>query len=139
MTWCKYFSEADFSIRKNIDYYHIHRIFFLDLVEKNLLKHWDRENREKNSHFFHKIPTSQKLISQNTFFSCRNLKNMQNWIIISVLLIKAIFLLVNKYIFQLTKYEHKDVCEIVSLTTRICLQLVLRNNHSLNALNFRPL
>ena len=26
-----------------------------------------------------------------------------------MLLIKAIFLQVNKYIFQLTKYEHKDV------------------------------
>ena len=34
---------------------------------------------------------------------------MWNGIIISVLLIKAIFLQVNKYIFQLTKYEHKDV------------------------------
>ena len=34
---------------------------------------------------------------------------MRNGIIISVLLIKAIFLLVNKYIFQLTKYENKDV------------------------------
>ena len=34
---------------------------------------------------------------------------MRNEIIISVLLIKAIFLLVNEYIFQLTKYEHKDV------------------------------
>ena len=36
---------------------------------------------------------------------------MWNGIIISVLLIKAIFLLENKYIFQLTKYEHKDVRE----------------------------
>ena len=34
---------------------------------------------------------------------------MRNEIIISVLLIKAIFLPVNKYIIQLTKYEHKDV------------------------------
>ena len=38
---------------------------------------------------------------------------MRNGIIISVLLIKAIFLLVNKYIFQLTKYEHKDVRESI--------------------------
>ena len=34
---------------------------------------------------------------------------MRNGIIISVLHIKAILLHVNKYIFQLTKYEHKDV------------------------------
>ena len=38
---------------------------------------------------------------------------MRNGIIISVLLIKAIFLLVNKYIFQLTKYGHKDVRESI--------------------------
>ena len=38
---------------------------------------------------------------------------MRNGIIISVLLIKAIFLQVNKYIFQLTKYEHKDVRESI--------------------------
>ena len=38
---------------------------------------------------------------------------MWNGIIISVLLIKAIFLQVNKYIFQLTKYEHKDVLESI--------------------------
>ena len=36
---------------------------------------------------------------------------MRNWIIISLLLIKAIFLQVNKYIFQLTNYELKDVRE----------------------------
>ena len=34
---------------------------------------------------------------------------MRNGIIISVLLIKVIFLQINNYIFQLTKYEHKDV------------------------------
>ena len=38
---------------------------------------------------------------------------MRNGIIISVLLKKAIFLQLNKYIFQLTKYEHKDVRESV--------------------------
>ena len=38
---------------------------------------------------------------------------MRNGIIISVLFIKAIFLQVNKYIFQLTKYEHKDVRESI--------------------------
>ena len=38
---------------------------------------------------------------------------MRNGIIISVLLIKAIFLQVNKYIFQLTKYEHKDIRESI--------------------------
>ena len=38
---------------------------------------------------------------------------MRNGIIISVLLIKAIFLQVTKYIFQLTKYEHKDVRESI--------------------------
>ena len=80
------------------------------MVEKNLLEYWDR----KIPHFFHKMPTLQKLISQNTFFSCRNRRNiMRNGIIISVLLIKAIFLLVTKYIFQLTKYEHKEVRESI--------------------------
>ena len=63
---------------------------------------------------------------------------MQNVIIISVLLINAIFLQVNKYISQLTKYEHKNIRESI-LTTRICLPLILRNNHSLNALNLRRL
>ena len=38
---------------------------------------------------------------------------MRNGIIISVLLIKAIFLQVNKYIFQPTKYEHKDLRESI--------------------------
>ena len=38
---------------------------------------------------------------------------MRNGIIISALLIKATFLLVNKYILQLTKYEHKDVGESI--------------------------
>ena len=56
------------------------------------------------------MPTSQKLIPQNTFFPFRNRKNiMRNGIIISVLLTKATFLQVNKYIFQLTKYEDNDV------------------------------
>ena len=34
---------------------------------------------------------------------------MQNEVIISVLLIKTVFLQANKYIFQLTKYEHKYI------------------------------
>ena len=38
---------------------------------------------------------------------------MRNGTIIIVLLKKAIFLLVNKYIFQHTKYEHKDVRESI--------------------------
>ena len=38
---------------------------------------------------------------------------MRNGIIISVLLIKAIFLQVNKYIFEFTKYEHKDIRESI--------------------------
>ena len=38
---------------------------------------------------------------------------MRNGIVISVLVIKAIFLQVNKYIFQLTKYEHKDIRESI--------------------------
>ena len=38
---------------------------------------------------------------------------MRNGIIISVLLIKAIFLQVNKYIFELTKYEHKGIRESI--------------------------
>ena len=38
---------------------------------------------------------------------------MRNGIIISVLTIKAIFLLVNKYIFQLTKHEHKESRESI--------------------------
>ena len=71
-----YFYKVDFSIRKT-QIIHIYTVSsFLDLVEKKLLKHWDRKNK------FHKIH----------FFSCRNRKNIvQNGIIISVLLIKAIF------------------------------------------------
>ena len=38
---------------------------------------------------------------------------MRNGAIISVLLIKVIFFQENKYIFQFTKYEHKDVCESI--------------------------
>ena len=38
---------------------------------------------------------------------------MRNGIIISVLVIKAIFLQVHKYIFQLTKDEQKDVRETI--------------------------
>ena len=45
---------------------------------------------------------------------------MENEIHVSVLLIKAIFLQVNKYIFQLTKYEHEDAWEsIVSDDTNL--------------------
>ena len=61
---------------------------------------------------FLKMPTSQN--STIYIFSCRNRKNIvRNEIIISVLLIKVIFLRVNKYIFQLTKYEHKDIRESI--------------------------
>ena len=45
------------------------------------------------------MPTSQKLIPQNTSFFIAQ---------------KAIFLQVNKFIFQLTKYEHKDVRESIN-------------------------
>ena len=40
---------------------------------------------------------------------------MRNGIIVSVLLVKVIFLQVTQkgYIFQLTKYEHKDVRESI--------------------------
>ena len=38
---------------------------------------------------------------------------MRNGIIISVLLIKVIFLQINKYVFQLTKYDPKDVRESI--------------------------
>ena len=38
---------------------------------------------------------------------------MRNVIIISVLVIKVIFLQVSKYIFQLTKYEDKDIRESI--------------------------
>ena len=40
---------------------------------------------------------------------------MRNGIIVSVLLVKVIFLQVTqkRYIFQLTKYEHKDVRESI--------------------------
>ena len=37
---------------------------------------------------------------------------MRNGITISVLLVKAIFLLVNKYIFQFTKYELNELNEL---------------------------
>ena len=50
---------------------------------------------------------------------------MRNGIIISVLLIKAIFLQVNKYIFQLANI--RLFAKVLILTTRICLPLVLRN------------
>ena len=52
---------------------------------------------------------------------------------------KVIFLQVNKYIFQLTKYEHKDIRESIDSDDTNLSSLVLRNNHSLNALNFRRL
>ena len=38
---------------------------------------------------------------------------MRNETIISELFLKAIFYQVNKYIFQLKKYEHKDVRESI--------------------------
>ena len=38
---------------------------------------------------------------------------MRNGIIISEMLIKTIFVQVNKYIFQLMKYKRKDVREII--------------------------
>ena len=60
---------------------------------------------------FLKMPTSQN--STIYIFSCRNRKNIVRNEIISVLLIKVIFLRVNKYIFQLTKYEHKDIRESI--------------------------
>ena len=85
------------------------------------------------------MPLSQKLIPKNTsFFIPQSEKYiMRNGIIISVLLIKVIFLQVNKYIFQLTKYEHKDIRESIDSDDTNLSSLVLRNNHSLNALNFR--
>ena len=46
-----------------MDYSHIYHI--LDLVKKNLLKHWDRKNKFRI--LFHKMPKSQKLILQNIF------------------------------------------------------------------------
>ena len=87
------------------------------------------------------MPLSQKLIPKNTsFFIPQSEKYiMRNGIIISVLLIKVIFLQVNKYIFQLTKYEHKDIRESIDSDDTNLSSLVLRNNHSLNALNFRRL
>ena len=38
---------------------------------------------------------------------------MRDGIIISVMLIRTIFVQVNKYIFQLMKYKHKAVREII--------------------------
>ena len=64
---------------------------------------------------------------------------MRNVRIISVLLIKAFFLQVNKYILHLTKYEHKDIRESINSDDTNLSSLVLRNNHSLDALNFRRL
>ena len=59
-----------------------------------LLKHWDRKNKFRI--FFHKMPTSRELIPKNTSFFMPQLQKYAEWNIISVLLIKAIFLQVNK-------------------------------------------
>ena len=56
------------------------------------------------------MPTSQKLILQNTtFFMPQSQKCYAEWNIHFCAAYKAIFFLqVNKYIFQLTKYEHNS-------------------------------
>ena len=64
---------------------------------------------------------------------------MRNGIIISVLLIKATFLQVNKYICQLTKYKHQNVRESIESDDKNLSSIGLRNNHFLNALNFGSL
>ena len=64
--------------------------------------------------FFHKMPTLQKLIPQNTsFFMPQSQKYYAEWNNHFCAAHKSDFLLVNKYIFQLKKYEHKDVCESI--------------------------
>ena len=53
---------------------------------------------------------SQEQLPQNTV--SKPIAKMRNGITISVLLVKAIFLLVNKYIFQFTKYELNELNEL---------------------------
>ena len=62
-------------------------------------------------HFFHKMPTSQKLIPQNTCFFMPKSQKFAEWNNHFCAAHKDDFLQVNKYIFQLIKYEHKDVRE----------------------------
>ena len=61
------------------------------------------------------MPTLQKLIPQNTsFFMPQSQKYYAEWNNHFCAAHKGdFFLLVNKYIFQLTKYEQKDVCESI--------------------------
>ena len=60
------------------------------------------------------MPTSQKLIPQYTFFFMpQSQKYCAEWNNNFCPAHKGDFLLVNKYIFQLTKYEHKDVHESI--------------------------
>ena len=71
--------------------------------------------------------------------------NMSNFvrvgIIIPMLLIKPFFykLLTRRYIFQLKSMNIKVLAKVLTLATRICLPLVLRNNYSLHAPNFERL
>ena len=48
---------------------------------------------------------------------------------------KGDFLQVNKYIFQLARYEHKDVCESIDSDDTNFSFIGFADNHSLNALN----
>ena len=68
-------------------------------------------------------------------------KIVQIGIIIPMLLIKAFFykLLNRRYIFQLKSMNIRALTKLLTLTTQICLPLVLRNNYSLHAPNFKRL
>ena len=60
------------------------------------------------------MPTWQKLIPQNTsFFMPQWQKYYTQWNNHFCAAHKGKFLQVNKYVFQLSKYEHKDVCESI--------------------------
>ena len=68
---------------------------------------------------------------------------MRNGIIISALFIKAIFLNITYQkggiSFSPRSMHIRPFAKVLILMIRICLPLVLRNNYSLNALNFRRL
>ena len=68
-------------------------------------------------------------------------KIVQIGIIIPMLLIKAFFykLLNRRYIFQLKSMNIRALTKLLTLTTQICLPLVLRNNYSFHAPNFKRL
>ena len=66
------------------------------------------------------MPTLQKLILENTSFFMPQSRKYAEWKDHFCAARKANFLQVNNYVFQLTKYEHKDAWEsIVSDDTNL--------------------